>query len=199
MKKTLAIGMGLLCLLVGCSKPVDVTFEAKIMSINEQCMLVETQDEVGFDQASVSIGTADIVGQLEVGQRVSLTIKPNIAESYPVQATAVKVEVLKPTYERLTAEEAKTMMDKGMVDIILDVRTQEEYESGYIEGAILLPDSEIKEQAEVVLQDKDATILIYCRSGRRSESAARELLAMGYNQVYDFGGIVDWPYGTVKE
>lgn len=74
-----------------------------------------------------------------------------------------------------------------------------EYNEGYIEGAVLLPNYEIQNQAEIVLDNKEKVILVYCRSGRRSETAAKELIEMGYTNVYDFGGIMDWPYEIVKE
>ena len=98
-------------------------------------------------------------------------------------------------YRRISSEEAKAMMDTADV-IILDVRTQEEFDAGHIEGAILIPYSEIAQRAQEL--DKTATILIYCRSGRRSEIAARVLVDMGYPAVYDFGGILDWPYGVIS-
>lgn len=100
-------------------------------------------------------------------------------------------------YRKISAEEAKAMIDAGNV-VIVDVRTLEEYEQGHIENAILLPDTEIGEKAEKLLPDKDAVLLVYCRSGRRSEAAARELDKMGYTGVYDFGGLIDWPYETVQ-
>jgi len=96
-----------------------------------------------------------------------------------------------PEYKKITPEEALEMMDGGV--IILDVRTQEEYAAGYIEGAVLLPNYEVGEKIEELIPDKEQAILIYCRSGRRSENAAKELLEMGYTNVYDFGGIeTDW-------
>lgn len=101
------------------------------------------------------------------------------------------------TYEQITADEAKSIMDSGESYILLDVRTQEEYDAGHIEGAILLPDYEIGTRAETVLGDKDALILVYYRSGRRSQNAAKELAALGYTNVKDFGGIINWTYGTV--
>lgn len=101
-------------------------------------------------------------------------------------------------YHKITGQEAKKMMDENEEEIILDVRSLEEYNEGHIEGAVLLPDYEVKEKAEAVLEDKDQVILVYCRSGRRSEGAARELAQMGYTKVYDFGGIMDWK-GEVVE
>ena len=114
-----------------------------------------------------------------------------------MQVTAVKIETAKIEYRKITAEEAKKRIDGGNV-IILDVRTQAEYDEGHIQGAILLPDNEIKDKAESVLPDKNATILVYCRTGRRSALASEELIRMGYTDIYDFGGIVDWPYEIVR-
>lgn len=96
----------------------------------------------------------------------------------------------KPEYTKITQEQAVKMMDTEAV--ILDVRSQTEFDEGHIPNAVLLPDSEIKTKAEEVLTDKEQTILVYCRSGRRSAAAAKELIAMGYTRVYDFGGINDW-------
>jgi len=97
-----------------------------------------------------------------------------------------------PEYIKITPEEASDMMNSGNNVIILDVRTQEEYDAGYIENAVLLPYDEIGEKAQSIIPDKSSSILIYCRRGRRSEIAARELLEMGYTKVYDFGGVENW-------
>ena len=99
-------------------------------------------------------------------------------------------------YVNITAEEAKQIMDSEKGCIILDVRTQEEYDQGHIPGAILIPDTEIEAQAEKVLTDKDQLILVYCRSGRRSKLAAEALVELGYTNIKEFGGIIDWPYET---
>ncbi len=103
----------------------------------------------------------------------------------------------KAEYIRINAEEAKAMIDQEEV-IVLDVRTTEEYEETRIGGALLIPDYEIVELAEEKLPDREATILVYCRTGNRSEDASRDLIQMGYQNVYDFGGIVDWDYKTVS-
>ena len=97
-------------------------------------------------------------------------------------------------YVNITAEEAKQIMDTEEGYIILDVRTQEEYDQGHIPGAMLIPDTEIKARAEEVLTDKDQLILVYCRSGRRSKLAAEALVELGYTNIKEFGGIIDWPY-----
>ena len=101
-------------------------------------------------------------------------------------------------YEQITAEEAKAIMDTETDYIIIDGRTEEEFATGHIEGAILIPEYEIADRAEAELPDKDALILVYCRSGRRSKIAAEELVKLGYTDVREFGGIIDWPYETVK-
>lgn len=94
----------------------------------------------------------------------------------------------------ITAEKAKQLMDTEENYIILDVRTQEEYDQGHIPGAILIPDNRIDADAEKVLTDKNQLILVYCRSGRRSKLAAERLVQLGYTNIKEFGGILDWPY-----
>ena len=103
-----------------------------------------------------------------------------------------------PTYEQITAATAKEIMDTETDYIIIDARTEEEFAEGHIKDAILIPEYEIKERAEKELPDKDALILVYCRSGRRSKIASDELARLGYTNVKEFGGIIDWPYETVK-
>lgn len=101
-------------------------------------------------------------------------------------------------YEQITQVEAKAIMDSGVEHIIIDARTQEEFAQGHIEGAIMIPEYEIADRAEQELPDKDALILVYCRSGRRSKIASEELVKLGYTNVKEFGGIIDWQYEIVK-
>ena len=103
------------------------------------------------------------------------------------------------TYEQITPAKAKEIMDSEEGYVILDVRTEEEYAGGHIEGAILIPDYEIEAKAESMLTNKDQLILVYCRSGRRSKLAADTLASLGYTNVKEFGGIIDWTYDTVAE
>ena len=102
------------------------------------------------------------------------------------------------TYEQIGGAEAKELMDSESGYIIIDARTQEEYDEGHIPGAILIPEYEIADRAEKELPDKDQLILVYCRSGRRSKIAAQSLADMGYTNVKEFGGIIDWQYGVEK-
>ena len=97
-------------------------------------------------------------------------------------------------YMNITAEEAKRIIDSEEDYIILDTRTEAEYDEGHIPGAIVIPHDEIADRAEEELPDKDRSILVYCRSGRRSKLAAEALVELGYTNIKEFGGIIDWPY-----
>lgn len=107
-------------------------------------------------------------------------------------------DTMETEYKKITAEEAKERMDKDDKIIILDVRTEEEYREGHIPGAIVIPNETISSEPLKELPDLDQEILVYCRSGNRSAQAAKKLIEAGYTQVYDFGGINDWPYDTEK-
>lgn len=100
-------------------------------------------------------------------------------------------------YTKLSAQQAKAVMESGEPYVLLDVRTEGEFQERHIQGAVLIPDTEIKTRAASELLDKNVHILVYCRSGRKSANVAGELAGMGYVHVYDFGGINDWPYETV--
>ena len=98
------------------------------------------------------------------------------------------------SYQQISQEEAKEMMDTQEV-VVLDVREQDEYDSGHIPGAVLLPVGTINEEtASAVIPEKDDTVLVYCRSGNRSKTASAALAELGYTNIYEFGGINTWPY-----
>lgn len=100
------------------------------------------------------------------------------------------------SYQKISQEEAKEMMDSQEV-IILDVREQDEYDGGRIPGTVLLPVGTIDETtAAEVIPEKDSTVLVYCRSGNRSKTASSTLADLGYTNIYEFGGINTWPYET---
>ena len=92
-------------------------------------------------------------------------------------------------YQKISQDKAKEMMDTQQV-LVLDVREQSEYDSGHIPGAVLLPVGTIDE-------DTAAAVLVYCRSGSRSKRAAKALAGLGYTGIYEFGGIMSWPYDIV--
>ena len=99
-------------------------------------------------------------------------------------------------YVQITQEAAKEMIDTGDV-VILDVREQYEYDELHILDAVLLPLGSISEEsAAAVIPNMDSVVLVYCRSGNRSKQASDKLVALGYTQVYEFGGINTWPYGV---
>ena len=102
------------------------------------------------------------------------------------------------SYDQISGVQAKALMDSESGYIIIDARTQSEYDEGHIPGAIMIPEYEIADRAEKELPDKDQLILVYCRSGRRSKIAAEELVKLGYTNVKEFGDIIDWKYEIVK-
>lgn len=99
-------------------------------------------------------------------------------------------------YKKINQVEAKAIIDEGRA-VIVDVREEDELDEGYIEGSILVPLSDFDNIAKKRLTDKNAEYLIYCRSGRRSAIAAKRLIELGYKNVLDFGGIMDWQFEIV--
>ncbi|HZJ82614.1 MAG TPA: rhodanese-like domain-containing protein [Clostridia bacterium] len=189
----------------GCAKKDEnIVFHGTINDATENSIMVDNIDFNMFDKASVAItDKTKVEGSIEVGKTAEITILPLIRESYPVQVTATKIVIkdemaMETKYRKLTPEQAKEIIDGDEKVIILDVRTGGEYSQGHIEGAILIPDSELEMKASKELPNKDDKILLYCRSGSRSKASAKKLISMGYTNVYDFGGIIDWNYEIVK-
>ena len=118
-----------------------------------------------------------------------LTACGNGTSSSEVQTTTDSASA---AYQQITQEKAKEMMQADDGHIIVDVRRQDEYDSGHIPGAILIPNESIGTEQPKELPDLDQVILIYCRSGRRSKEASQKLADMGYTHIYEFGGIIDW-------
>ena len=103
------------------------------------------------------------------------------------------------SFRQISQEEAKEMMAKDDGHVVVDVRRKDEYDAGHSPGAILIPNETIGEERPDELPDLEQTILIYCRSGNRSKQAAQKLFDMGYSNVYEFGGVVDWTGELVTE
>ena len=103
------------------------------------------------------------------------------------------------TYTQIDQETAMEMMTRDDGHVIVDVRTQEEYDSGHIPGAILIPNESIGSDSPEALPDYDQIILIYCRTGNRSKQAAQKLASMGYINIYEFGGITTWTGDVVTD
>ncbi|MBO5856717.1 MAG: rhodanese-like domain-containing protein, partial [Clostridia bacterium] len=102
-------------------------------------------------------------------------------------------------YEQISQTQAKQIMDSSTDYLIVDARTLEEFNEGHIKNAINLDYEEVTQKAENLLPDKNQLILIYCRSGRRSKIAAQSLCELGYTNVKEFGGIIDWQYEVVQD
>lgn len=101
-------------------------------------------------------------------------------------------------FETISAQKGKEMLDSNKNITLVDVRTEAEYKEKHIPQSVLIPLDVIKDEAPKILKDKDAVILVYCRSGNRSKTAASILASLGYSKVYDMGGINSWPYETEK-
>ena len=126
------------------------------------------------------------------------TPNPTAPDTASIAETPSSAAPSAASYQKITAEQAKTMMDDGNTYTLVDVRTESEYKDQHIEGAVLIPVDVIADKVESELPDKTARILIYCRSGNRSATAANTLVGLGYTNVYDMGGIQSWTYGTVS-
>ncbi|WP_066687542.1 rhodanese-like domain-containing protein [Christensenella intestinihominis] len=114
------------------------------------------------------------------------------------QGAGESVQATGDTYHKINAEEAKEMMDVESGVVVVDVRTPEEYAEKHIEGAVNIPNEAISDTPPEALADKDAKLIVYCRTGVRSKQASDKLVNLGYTNVYDMGGINDWPYETVS-
>jgi len=197
-----------------CQPKAEHKFSGVVETAEENSMLVASSDNAGFDKALVSITSKTEImpgnAKINSGDIVTVTYDGTVRESYPVQITALKIEIAQNNestkvssttmakYEKITPEQAKKLMESEKNIIILDVRTPEEYTQRRIKNSVLIPDYELEAAAPQKLADKNQLILVYCRSGRRSEASAKLLVGMGYTNVKDFGGIIDWPYDTVS-
>lgn len=197
----------LLCLILftACSEKENLTFTGTIEQAGESSIMVYTEDFASGDRVNVSYKGMTLGFEPATGQQVIVTVRPDIGETYPVKADAVSIQLREEESEvestaqenKITSERAYEMMREGGVTVV-DVRREDEYAEGHIEGAMLLPLDVLVNLAEDRLPDKSATILVYCRSGNRSAKAALQLAGLGYENIYDFGGIIDWPYEVTK-
>lgn len=168
----------------------------------------------GYYSVSLDVEYSDSMTHFYEGDRVAVYYDGWIAESYPGQINHVYAILLLEAgearkeaekeqgvdknadgYTEITPEAAKEMMDADPDAVLLDVREQSEFDTGHVPGAVLLPVGTIDEEsAAAVLPDKETTVLVYCRSGNRSKQASKALAELGYTQIYEFGGVNDWPY-----
>lgn len=101
-------------------------------------------------------------------------------------------------YVSISAEDGAKMLKEDPDIIIIDVRTKQEFDEGHIDGSINIPDFELVSRIGEIVKDKNDTVILYCRSGNRSKQASLKLIEMGYKKIYDMGGLLDWPYETIK-
>ena len=147
------------------------------------------------DEDSLSRGSESTAESLE--ERPDVSTEPDTSTEQSEAKTSPEDGGEKMTYKSISQQEAKAIMDADGPYIVLDVREQYEYDEGHIPGAILIPHEQIAERCGELLPDKNAVILVYCRSGRRSQIASEALAGLGYSNVLEFGGIIDWPYDVV--
>lgn len=155
-------------------------------------------DDYFSSEKAVLVEVNEVEKELEnETQKELISETINESENETINETINKVDK-ENSYEQISQKQAKELMDSGQDLIILDVRTAEEYAEGHIKNAILIPDYEIESKAETILKEKEQLILVYCRSGRRSKIASEKLVELGYRNVKEFGGIIDWEYGVVN-
>lgn len=182
-------------------KPKYSNISGRILEIEEKRILIRNEEntllyyylEIGED-IKFSPG---IEGPIENDNVINAKVIITNKESLPIETKLLEITAnISPAYTVINAKQAKQMIDKGDV-VIIDVRTRIEYGDGHIEDSYNVPLDEIDSGIDRIVADREAVILIYCRSGNRSKIAARILAELGYTNIYDFGGIVDWPYEIV--
>ena len=152
-----------------------------------------------FHRHSISLLAALMALCLLPGLLGSCSGAPAAKQPAAEQPTAEQPAAEEPGgYQKVSAEEAKQMMEGLPGYVLVDVRTEDEYAEAHIEGAVLIPVDAIGARAADELPGKDTAVFVYCRSGVRSAQAAETLAGLGYTQVFDMGGINGWPYGTVS-
>ena len=146
---------------------------------------------------AVIVALSGCASALATKEAVSTEVEGVAEDSVPAEAGASAEGTA--SYQQISQEEAKEMMAREDGHVIVDVRRQDEYDAGHIPGAILIPNESIGQDSPEALPDHDQIILIYCRSGNRSKQAAQKLAAMGYKNIYEFGGINTWTGEIVTE
>lgn len=129
---------------------------------------------------------------------LSLLLTTLLISGCAEKSVSKELTTVSGSYEKIDPAQAKEMLESDPTVILVDVRTKEEYETGHIPNSLLLPQENMASLVDKMLPDKEKKIIVYCRSGRRSALAANQLIEAGYKQVFDLGGILDWPYEVVK-
>lgn len=186
---------GLVSLLGACgSKTVDknINFTLLVQEVNGNQLMGFVFGSGVDDMASVYYPDDYLLDfVLKAGNKLLIEASPLIKESYPVQISAVEVK-LAPVASMMIKEKQLLVIMANFDVVVLDVRSREEYLDGHIPEAILLPNTEIKDKIEQLALTSDQIIVVYCKSGNRSRQAAETLVALGYTNIYDFGGFGNW-------
>lgn len=153
---------------------------------------------IGCQQNTTTTTPTTSVSPLASSSNHSNEEGSNAAQSATTDASTATTADATGIYQLITGDQIKERMDAGETIMIVDVRTKEEFDAGHIPGAILIPNETIGASEPSELPNKDAVIVVYCRSGRRSMESANKLLKLGYKNIYDLGGIGNWPYETEK-
>ena len=209
MKKIILLITTMLAM-TGCSgdeTPEEIPFvyvEATITQVTDEYLSVTDVNHDSIKDATITFKD-DFVDsfQFEERQRVKFKIDPEVETKNPPEMKAQSAELLDEEvgfYRKVEQEEVKTIIDSKKDDfIIIDVRTAKEYNSGHIEGAISLPEEDIKKNIEDVVENKDTKIFLYGKNQYRSEICSKQLIDMEYVYVGDMGDINNWEYGLSYE
>ena len=173
------------------------SMEDNVASVTVTATTDSANATISVNGMIVTSGSASGAVDLIVGSTTITIIVKNSAGETTYTVTATRNS--QPAYRKITPEEARAMMSQSSNYILLDVRTEAEYREERIAGAMLIPHSEIENRAATELPNKTQLIFVYCQAGVRSEIASRALVGLGYSNVYDIGGILDWPFGTITD
>jgi rhodanese-related sulfurtransferase len=185
------------------SEPEPVLISGRIIEISNGAVLIRNEEDTSLyyniSTKSPVKYVEGVEGPLENDNVINARVILVDSESLPMEVELVEItDNVPPAYTVINAEKAKKMIDEGDV-VILDVRTRAEYGEGHIADSYNVPLDEIDVGIDRIAPDKETVLLIYCRSGNRSKIAARTLAEQGYVNVYDLGGIMDWPYDIVTQ
>ena len=206
MKKLFFVLISSLLLLTSCeASQENMTIEARIVLVYRDHLFVDIEGDVPFDYADLYYEEGyELSFEPHAEQIIQAEILPQVHKD-PPEVTAVHVEKLEdgPLASRIPIkeiphDEAKKMLENEDVRL-LDVRTEEEYHSGHLPDAVQVEEKDLASYAQSELPDKEQTIFVYCRTGIRSYEACLTLTELGYEEIYDLGGIVEWPYEIIEE
>ncbi|HNX13831.1 MAG TPA: DUF6132 family protein [Oscillospiraceae bacterium] len=202
------VGYFVLYKLIGCStgacpitaNPFLSTIYGIVLGLLVTALVIPSpkpaENNSSISSAQSMASAVNSVESVPSSSAASMVTSENTAESKP---STNGISSAAAVYRKISAQDAKARMDSGDKIIIVDVRTQSEFDAGHIPNAILIPNETIIDTKPELLPDLNAGILVCCRSGNRSAQAAKKLIAIGYTNVYDFGGIIDWPYDTITK